>query len=104
MNVRLMRGQVCVREVEQTGSSSLWTPEPGAREQKTHTGRVLTMGPPARLHLKSASAPEVPYGFEVGALVQFHYEHHQEAHTRTWVDGEPATWVPQSCIDGVWEE
>jgi hypothetical protein len=99
-----MRGQVVLREIKPEVSSTLWTPEPGQRQVTTHTGRVLAMGPPARLHLKSADAPEVPHGFEVGAVVQFHFVHNMEAHTRMWVDGDPAVWIPQSCIDAVWEE
>ena len=105
MNIRLMRGQVVVREVEAAPSGALWTPTPGARQVRTHTGRVLALGPPARL-TEHPDSPEVPHGFVVGDLVQYHFGAMgtQEARTRLWTDGEPATWMTQAEIDGVWEE
>jgi hypothetical protein len=66
----------------------------------THTGRVLALGPPAR----TKAGAEVAHGFTVGDLVQYHFVHNQAAATMPWVDGEPATWVPQECVDGVWED
>ena len=97
--VRVMRGQCVVREIEPIGSASLWTPGPGQREQKTHRGVVLAIGKPA-IHGKC----EVPWGFDVGDVVQFHFEHNQEAATRTWPeDGKPATWLPQVCVVAVWD-
>jgi len=105
MNIRPMRGQVVVREVEVSPSGALWTPTPGARQVKTHTGRVLALGPPARL-TEHPGSPEVPHGFVVGDLVQYHFGAvgTQEARTRAWSDGKPATWLTQAEIDGVWEE
>lgn len=104
MKIRLMRGQVVVREDTPAPSAALWTPELGPRQVKTHRGVVLGLGPPARL-TEHPSSPEVPHGFEVGDLVQFHFGAvgTQEARTRAWVDGKPATWLTQAEIDAVWE-
>jgi hypothetical protein len=104
MNIRLMRGQVVIREHTPAPSSTLWTPELGPRHVRTHRGVVLGLGPPARL-TESPSSPEVPHGFEVGDLVQYHFGAvgTQEARTRAWTDGQPATWLTQAEIDGVWE-
>lgn len=101
MKIRLLPGQVVIREERREPSERLWTPTPGARETRTHTGRVLALGPPARLN---GSGVEVPHGFVVGDLVQYHFTSHQDAATRTWPpDGKPATWVQQENVDGVWE-
>jgi co-chaperonin GroES (HSP10) len=99
MKVRLMRGQVVVREVApQPGA--LWTPDPAPRAVRTHTGKVVAVGPPA---LTRRGVP-VRTGISIGDTVQFHFEHHQEAHTRVWPeDGEMAIWIPAHCVDGVWE-
>lgn len=103
VKIRLMRGQVVVRE-EFGCLSVLWTPEQGPRQVRTHRGVVLGLGPPARLTEHPAS-PEVPHGFGVGDLVQYHFGAvgTQEARTRAWTDGKPATWLTQAEIDGVWE-
>jgi co-chaperonin GroES (HSP10) len=103
MKIRPMRGQVVVREVEMT-SPVLWTPSPSQRDVSTHMGEVLALGAPARL-TEHPSSPEVPHGFRVGDLVQYHFGAMgtQEARTRTWSDGKPATWMTQAEIDGVWE-
>lgn len=102
--VRLMRGQVVVRELNAKPSSALWTPEQGPRQVKTHCGIVLGLGPPARL-TESPTSPEVPHGFEVGDVVQFHFGAMgtQVARTRVWTDGKPATWLTQAEVDAVWE-
>ena len=104
MRIRLMRGQVVVREENPPASASLWMPEQGPRQVRTHRGVVLGLGPPSRL-TEHPDSPEVPYGFGVGDVVQFHFAvmGTQEARTRAWVDGKPATWMTQAEIDGVWE-
>lgn len=101
MKVRLMRGQAVVREIDR-GSDVLWTPEEtNQRQIKTHTGRVLGLGPPPL----TKRGAEVDIGVRVGDLVQFHYVHHRDAHTRAWPeDGKPAVWVPQAALDAVWDE
>ena len=101
MTIRPMRGQVVVRELVQQHSAILWTPEDRPRQVRTHRGRVLAMGPPSRL-VDLPDAPEVPWGFGVGDVIQYHFEHHQEAWTCPWPDdGLPATWLPQAFVDGV---
>jgi co-chaperonin GroES (HSP10) len=99
MNIRLMRGQVVVRETTPKPSDTIWTPDPTARQVKTHRGIVLGVGPPAL----EFNAVEVPHGFNVGDEVIYHFQHHQDAHTRPWTDGRDATWLPQYCVDGVIE-
>ena len=104
MKIRPMRGQVVIREVQFSASNMLWTPAPSAREPRTHTGEVLALGPPSRL-TEHPTSPEVPHGFEVGDMVQYHFGAvgTQAARTRLWSDGKPATWLTQAEIDGVWE-
>ena len=104
MKIRLMRGQVVVREETPPASAMLWTPEQGPRQTRTHRGVVLGLGPPSRL-TEHPDSPEVAHGFEVGDLVQYHFGTMgtQDARTRAWVDGKPATWLTQAEIDGVWE-
>lgn len=102
MKVRLLPGQVVIREIQPEASAVLWTPELGARDVKTHTGRVLAMGPPARVN---GTGAEVPHGFAVGDLVQFHFVHLEKGARNPWPpDGEMAVWVPQEAVDGVWED
>jgi hypothetical protein len=102
--VRLLRGQVVIRELDPS-SDVLWLPteDPKSRTVKTHRGVVLGMGEPSRL-FDGAYAPKVPWGFEVGDVVQYHFTHNLEAHTRPWPpDGRDATWISQSMVDGVIE-
>lgn len=101
MKIRLMPGQVVIREEPPEPSAALWTPEPGSRDVRTHTGRVLALGPPARVNGHGA---EVPHGFEVGDLVQYHFTSNREGATRIWpLDGQPATWIPQQNVDCVYD-
>jgi co-chaperonin GroES (HSP10) len=99
--IRLMRGQVAVREIYERGSNTLWTPTPtDGRNMKTHRGIVLGVGAPALMYGKV----EVPLDFQVGDIIQYHFNHHKEAATIPWSDGEPATWIPQESVDAVIEE
>lgn len=104
MNIRLMRGQCVVRELQPPASERIWTPDPSARDTHTHCGLVLGLGPPCFLD-GHPDSPLVEWGFEVGAVVQFHFgvEGTQESRTRAWVDGKPATWLAQVEIDAVHE-
>ncbi len=100
MKIRLMPGQVVIREETPEASAVLWTPTPGARETHTHTGRVLAHGPPARVN---GTGAEVPHGFTVGDLVQYHFTSHEGVATNVWpLDGKVAVWLPQENVDGVW--
>jgi co-chaperonin GroES (HSP10) len=92
--IRPLRGQVVIRE--HTPPSLLWTPP---TPRTTHTGRVLAVGPPAR----TPSGAEVPHGFQPGDLVQYHITHLEKMSLNRWDDGEPAHWIPQENVDGVWE-
>ena len=103
--IRPMRGQVVVRECHV--AQFLWTPDANPRQVKTHQGVVLAMGAPARTPMsvdgeRWIGGVEIPHGFEVGDVVQYHFEHHQEAWTMAWEDGSPATWLAQKNVDGVW--
>jgi hypothetical protein len=102
--VKVMRGQVVVREI--TEAHSLWMPDEAPRQVKTHRGVVLALGEPARTPVTwdGKGGHEVPFGFAVGDVVQYHFEHHQEAWTMTWpADGKPATWLAQHNVDAVLE-
>lgn len=97
MNVRVLRGQVVVRELRPE-PSPLWTPDPRARETKTHHGIVIACGPGCLIN-----GIEQAMGFGTGDVIQYHFRHHQEAATRPWpLDGLEATWIPQGSVDGVW--
>lgn len=104
MNIRLMRGQCVVRELDAPASASLWTPNAAPREVHTHRGLVLGLGPPCHL-TGHPDSPLVPWGFDVGDVVQFHFGAvgTQASRTRTWTDGKAATWLCQVEIDCVWE-
>jgi hypothetical protein len=102
MSIRLMRGQAVIREDTSTGV--LWMPDAKPRQVQTHRGLVLGLGPPALARRGKRYVP-VPWDCKVGDVVQFHFEHHRDAHTRPWPeDGKAATWVPQWCVDGVIEQ
>lgn len=98
MKVRLLRGQVVVREIKRT-SSIIITPDANPRSIKTHRGIVLQMGPPALFDNRH----EVPFFFNVGDEVIFHFDEHEDKRTRKWVDGEPAVWLKQMEVDAVVE-
>ncbi len=104
--IRLLRGRVAVREFDVKDSPILWTPTNNPRKVFTHKGRVLGMGPPALMGFWRDARfveYEVPWGFEVGDVVQFHFaKQHQEAWTFTWEDGKPFTMLPQDAVDGMW--
>jgi co-chaperonin GroES (HSP10) len=100
VKIRLLPGQVVVREEASPASEKLWTPSPNPRKVTTHTGRILALGPPALHH-----GHPVPHEYQVGDLVQFHFNHLEELLTNDWpLDGKPAIWLPQKDIDAVWEE
>lgn len=105
---RLLRGRVVIREdmkadVDQYTHivvPDVWTCDDKdaiARARSWHRGTVLAMGPPAL----TKRGVEVPFGFGVGDTVLFHFEHHERAATRPWVDGQDAVWCPQQCVDAV---
>ncbi len=96
MKIRLMRGQVVIREIGFQKSSIFWTPEEQQRQQKTHQGKVLAMGPPMMY-----KDHEISHGFSVGDTVVYHFTTHKDAATRAWIDGKDATWIPQWNVDAV---
>jgi len=111
MSVRLLRGQVVIRERERA-SETIWTPAEHASKVRTHRGTVLALGPPALRSSMRWDATErewifrqieVPHGFAAGDEVIYQFVHHQQNWTREWVDGKPATWVPQEAVDAVIE-
>lgn len=98
MTVRLLRGQVVVREIRAHASSTIWVPEPSnPRDVRSHRGRVLALGPPAT----TRKGAEVPHGFDLGDEVVFHWNRREKDFTRPWIDGEDASWVSQEEIDAV---
>lgn len=99
MRVRLLRGQIVVREVH-GGSRLLWTPRAGRRQIHTHLGLVLGIGPGAEL-----GGVAQPVAFAVGDIVGWHWEHNEDAFTLEWPeDGRLAIWIPHRCVDYVCEE
>lgn len=110
MKVRLLRGQVVVREDKDAEFRHLCILVPGPstkhdkdavpRSRAWHKGTVLAMGEPMR----TEKGVEVEPGFDVGDTVFFHFDHHEKSWTRPWVDGEEAVWVPQWCVDAVEEQ
>lgn len=100
MRVRIMRGQVVVRE-DKSMSSIIEIVGDNPRERKSHRGIVMAMGNPAI----TKHGHEVAWGFDVGQMVQWHFEKHEGARTRIWPeDGKEAIWLMQQEIDGVIEE
>lgn len=105
--VRLFPGMVVVRENIRGhyGRSSIIVPDTvmaDERSRRWHRGKVIAMGPPARLD--GGTGPEVPQGFRAGDEILFHFEKHEKARTRPWPpDGEPAVWLMQQEIDAVLE-
>src|SRR5258706_5210064 len=100
--VRLMRGQVVIREDKNTLQreyQNIIVPEAQDRERTSHRGVVLAMGPP----MQTKRGVDVPHGFMVGDVVQFHWEHLEKAWTNRWTDGLMAAWVPQKFVDAVVE-
>lgn len=105
MNIRLLRGQVVVREdlgadtahLSQIIIPELGTAEERQRARKWHRGVVLAKGAP----MLTTKGVEVPHGFEVGDIVVFHWIHRERSWTREWVDGKFAAWIPQAAIDAV---
>jgi co-chaperonin GroES (HSP10) len=105
MKIRLLRGQVVVRE-DMSARFSRYTdlglivPDTviaEERKRRWHRGRVLQMGAPAL----DEFGHEVPFGFDVGDQVIWHWITHEPSWTRPYVDGELACWLPQECIDAV---
>jgi co-chaperonin GroES (HSP10) len=98
MSLTPLRGRVVVREIIED-SRSLWTPQGNPRERLTHRGIVLALGPPALTPLGA----EVPYEYDVGAVVQFHFAGTEKGRIAPWTDGEPALWMAWFEIDAVIE-
>jgi hypothetical protein len=94
--IRLLRGQVVIREIHD--QYSIWTPAPNPRDVRIHRGRVLAKGLPAQVN-----GHDVPHLFDVGDEVFYHWEKQEKAFTRDWIDGEPACWMYQHEVDAVVE-
>lgn len=100
MKIRLLPGQVVVRELLDRGTIIVpVTSEKLIRsEARSHRGVVLAMGSPA----KTPSGIEIPKGFSVGDIVYFHWIHNESKFTRPWPpDALDACWIPQEAIDAV---
>ncbi len=81
--IRPLPGRVVIRE-RLSRSDVLWTPNADANHVSTHIGTVLAKGPPAlvcatdaqgRCESPTCKHGGVPHGFEVGAVVQYHFVH-----------------------------
>jgi co-chaperonin GroES (HSP10) len=97
--VRVLRGRVVVRELKPSVGESIWTPAVDPRDQTTHTGKVLAVGPGAF----SKGGVECPIDVKPGDVCQFHFEGTEKGRLAPWEDGKPALYLAQREIDGVWE-
>jgi len=110
MRIRLLRGQVVIREDLQASTrhyrnivvpgvldAEKYNPDARQESRTWHRGIVLAMGAP----MLTPTGAEVEPGFAVGDDVVFHWEHLERGWTRPWTDGELAAWVPQYCVDAV---
>lgn len=88
-----------VRELERKFSSTILTPIYNPRDETTHRGVVLGVGPGAFTKL----GVEVPCEAKVGDVVQFHFEATEKGRTAPWTDGEPAVWLAHREVDAVIE-
>lgn len=78
---RPARGYAAVEEYDARAESSvLYLPAEGKRSAKTHRGRVVALGDPP----KTLTGVDVPWDFRRGAVVQFHFEHHEDNRTIAW--------------------
>lgn len=98
-----LRGRVVIRP-ERAGSesSSLIDPYVGEYreyQEKTHRGTVMALGPP----VLTEQGHEIPHGFSVGDVVQFHYESTEAGSRLIWTDGEVCVVRAQREIDAVIE-
>ena len=98
-----LRGRVVLRP-ERPGFQSKILIDPYTREyreyeERTHRGVVVAMGPP----VLTSQGHETPHGFEVGDVVQFHYESTERGSRITWPDGSTCVVRAQREIDAVIE-
>jgi co-chaperonin GroES (HSP10) len=102
--IRLLRGQVVVRELTERRYGPIIIPDSAQdsahKESTSHRGTVLAMGAPATM----PNGVEVDPGYTVGDTVQFHWEHNEVNYTGPWEDGKFACWLSQHCIDAVIDE
>jgi hypothetical protein len=108
MTIRLLRGQVAIREnlrAQYSQFKHIIVPDRSTKHDKdaiqydrtSHRGIVLGMGAPAL----TPNGVEIDPGFGVGDEVIFHFAHLEKAWTAVWEDGERAVWIPQMFIDAV---
>jgi co-chaperonin GroES (HSP10) len=95
---RPMRGRVVIREHKQA-STVIHIVGGDPREEKTHRGTVIAVGPPV-LH---ESGVEVPLLFGVGDVVQFHFEATEKGRTTSWNGEDGVCVLAQREIDAVLE-
>jgi len=94
VNYKPMRGRVVIRPMPDT--SLIYESNP--REEKTHRGTVIDVGPPV-LTLKGA---EIPLHFKPGDVVQYHFEAAEAGRVVMW-NGEKVVVMAQREIDAVIE-
>jgi len=115
MKVRLLRGRVAIREYQPKKIGSILVPDDyydkNEREETSHRGRVLAMGPPARTILGVEIQPD----FWVGDDVLFIFDMPnadniegsgatEQMRTGIWPeDGGPVVYVAQEEVIGLYE-
>jgi co-chaperonin GroES (HSP10) len=98
VSYRPLRGRVVIREHKQS-SDVIRIVGGNPREEKTHRGTVIDVGPPV-LTLKGA---EVPLHFKPGDVVQFHFEATEKGRTTCWNGEDGVLVMAQREIDAVLE-
>ena len=97
--IRPLRGRVVIREHKRL-SSILFHPDENPREQKTHRGEVIALGEPFML----PCGAEIPFGFRVGDVVQYHFEGPERGRTTEWADAGVVCVMAQREVDCVWHD
>jgi len=103
--IRPLRGRVVIREhkdAQYTSFRSIIIPDTvlaNARARTTHVGTVLAVGPP----VLTKRGAEIPLGFAVGDVVQFHFEATEEGRKTIWSDGIEALVMAQREVDAVYD-
>ena len=118
MTLRLLRGRVAVRPLDDVRSDIIVIPDTydqaahdhakGVKAKSSHRGIVLGFGDLARVHEGCESNPlgvPVPRGFAVGDEVVFVYgaKGTEKSRRGQWTDGSACVWVAQEEVQAVIE-
>jgi co-chaperonin GroES (HSP10) len=91
-----LRGRVVLREIKSLSSIILHVVESDPYKETTHRGVVLALGSPP---WSNDGTREIPWQFEVGDTVGFHFVGTEKGRTNKWIDGEDALFLAAWEID-----